>query len=318
VAGSFETQPTTLTVITVTADVTGQWDFENGDLAATVGNPLDYFADDVRSGTSFGTTTSFGIPNIGGSPAKVMQIPELNPMGGYIMRHGAAANGGGAYVNQYTLIMDVLFPAASAGKWLVYLQTGDLNNNDGDFFANTAGGIGISGNYQGKLNPDTWHRVAFAVDLSGPGPAPVVAKFIDGVKVGEQTLGAGKDGRWALYPAAGTPDFALLFADNDGDNALMYANSVQFRNGRLSDADIAALGGASAAGIPLPATGSPVLTIAKSASNVVISWDAKYTGFTLEEASVVKGGSWTAVPGVTGNSATVPIGAENRFYRLRK
>ena len=318
VAGSFETQPAALTVITATADVTGQWDFENGDLAATVGSPLEYFGEDVRTGTSFGTTTSLGIPDIGGAPAKVMQVPELNPMGGYIMRHGAAANGGGAYVNQYTLIMDVLFPEASAGKWLAFLQTGDKNDNDGDLFANTTGGIGISGNYQGKLNPNTWHRVAFAVDLSGPGPAPIVAKFIDGVKVGEQTLGAGKDGRWALYPAGGSPDLALLFADNDGDNALMYANSVQFRNGRLSDADITALGGASAAGIPAPSGDAPTLSVARSGGNLTLSWDAKYTGFTLEEAAVVTGGTWTAVPGVAGNSATVPIGAGPAFYRLRK
>jgi hypothetical protein len=318
VAGSFETQPATLTVITVTAGVTGQWDFENGDLAATVGNPLEYFADAVRDGTAFGTTTSFGIPDLGGTPAKVMQVPGLNPMGGYILRHGAAANGGGAYVNQYTLIMDVLYPAESAGKWLAFLQTGDLNNNDGDFFANTTGGIGISGNYQGKLNPDTWHRVAFAVDLTGPGPAPIVAKFIDGVKVGEQTLGAGKDGRWALYPAGGTPNFALLFADDDGDNALMYANSVQFRNGRVSDADLAALGGATAAGIPVPAGDNPTLTATRSGGNLTITWDARYTGFTLEEAGAVLGSAWTAVPGVSGNTATVPMSGSSKFYRLRK
>ena len=29
-------------------------------------------------------------------------------------------------------------------------------------------------------------------------------------------------------------------------------------------------------------------------------------------------GTWTPVPGVTGNSATVPIGAGNSYFRLRK
>ncbi len=323
VAGTFETQPATLTVITVTADVTGQWDFNNGDLSATVGSPLEYFAAEVETGTQFGTTTSFGVPDIAGAVANVMAVPELNPMGGYIMRHGAAVNGGGAYVNQYTLIMDVLYPQASAGKWLVFLQTSDSNGNDGDFFANTSGGIGISGNYQGKLNPDTWHRVAFAVDLSGPGPSPIVAKFIDGVKVGEQTLGEGRDGRWSLYGAAATPNFALLFADNDGDNALMYVNSVQFRNGRVSDADLAALGGASAAGIPAPSTEGPAVAAAVEGNNLAVSWPGSVTGYALFSAPALTGAAWTQVAGTPQQVGdrwvqTDAIGAGTRFYRLQQ
>ena len=323
VAGIFETQPATLTVITVTADVTGQWDFENGDLAATVGNPLEYFAPEVQTGTRFGTTASLGIPDIGGAVAKVMEVPELNPMGGYIMRHGASANGGGAYVNQYTLIVDLLFPDASAGKWLAFLQTATANSNDGDFFANTSGGIGISGNYQGKVNPNTWHRVAFAVDLAGPGPAPLVAKFIDGVKVGEQTLGEGRDGRWSLNSTSETANFALLFADNDGDNALMYVNSVQFRNGRLSDASIKALGGASAAGIPVPATAGPELTATKEGNNLLVSWPASATGYNLFSAPALPATTWTQVSGTpqtVGDRVVVTeaIGTGTKFYRLQK
>jgi len=323
VAGTFETQPATLTVITVTADVTGQWDFENGDLSATIGSPLEYFDATVSAGTRFGTTTTLGIPDIGGTAAKVMEIPELNPMGGYLMRHGASANGGGAYVNQYTLIMDVLFPEASAGKWLVFLQTSTGNANDGDFFANTSGGIGISGNYQGTLTANAWHRVAFAIDLSGPGPAPIVAKFIDGVKVGEQTLGEGRDGRWSLNSASEASNFALLFADNDGDNALMYVNSVQFRNGRLSDAAITALGGAAAAGIPLPSPEAPPLAAGKEGNNFAVSWPASATGYALYSAPALAGTAWTPVAGTPQQVGdrlvlTESIGTGIRFYRLQK
>jgi len=323
VAGTFETQPATLTVITVTADVTGQWDFENGDLSATIGSPLEYFDANVSAGTRFGTTTTFAIPDISGTAAKVMEIPELNPMGGYIMRHGASANGGGAYVNQYTLIMDVLFPEASASKWLAFLQTSPANANDGDFFADTSGGIGISGNYQGTLIPNTWHRVAFAVDLSGPGPAPIVAKFIDGVKVGEQTLGEGRDGRWSLNSASEASNFALLFADNDGDNALMYVNSVQFRNGRLSDAAITALGGAAAAGILLPSPEAPPLATDKEGNNFVVSWPASATGYALFSAPTLTGTAWTPVAGTPQQVGdrlvlTEAIGTGIRFYRLQK
>lgn len=322
-AGTFETQPFALTVISVTADVTGQWDFENGDLAATIGSPLEYFNTDIGAATQFGTTTALGIPDIGGVAAKVMVVPELNPMGGYIMRHGAAANGGGAYVNQYTLIMDMLFPQDSASKWLSFLQTGTANDNDAEFFANVAKGIGISGNYQGTLTADAWHRVALAVDLSGPGPAPIVAKFIDGVKVGEQTLGEGMDRRWSLYGSAGATNYALLFADNDGDNALMYVNSVQFRNGRFSDADIVALGGASASGIPHAPTAAPAIAAAIGTGGISVSWPASATGYALYSTPSLTNPIWTLVQGTPQQVGeklvlTEAVGAGTRFYRLRK
>lgn len=55
---------------------TGQWDFEQGDLHATLGIDLEYGdgpAGRVKGHTSFGTTTSFSIPDIGGKVAKVMK-----------------------------------------------------------------------------------------------------------------------------------------------------------------------------------------------------------------------------------------------------
>ena len=60
------------------APVTGQWDFESGNLAATVGTALEYFGGPggaTAQGTAFGTTTSFGIEDIAGQPAKVMRVP---------------------------------------------------------------------------------------------------------------------------------------------------------------------------------------------------------------------------------------------------
>ena len=37
---------------------------------------------------------------------------QTEPMDGYIMRHGLGGTGGGTNVNQYTLIMDMLYPEA--------------------------------------------------------------------------------------------------------------------------------------------------------------------------------------------------------------
>ena len=72
-AGSVTSAPVTL-VVTAAPEVlvTGQWDFNNGDLSATVGAALTNFDATVGTDTTFGTTTSFGIADIGGAPAKVM------------------------------------------------------------------------------------------------------------------------------------------------------------------------------------------------------------------------------------------------------
>jgi len=217
--------------------VTGQWDFNSSNLNATVGSALVY-----RSNTA--ATTTFTTTTIGGQPAVVMNFPATTPAQGYTMTHGISPNGGGGLVNQYTLILDVMFPTASSGQWRVFLQTSIANNNDGDLFVNPANGIGISGVYQGAILADTWHRVAFVVDLTLP--AQRLRKYIDGSLVGTQDLSEGVDGRWALNPTA------LLFTDENNETRSGFVNSIQIRSDAMLDADVAALGGATAAGIPQP------------------------------------------------------------------
>ena len=282
------------------AVVTGQWDF-SGNLDATVGTALQYLGDTA-------SITSFKDATIGGSPAKVMSFGAATKAQGYIMTHGASANGGGTKVNQYTLIMDVMFPAASDSKWRGLLQTDPSNASDGDLFVNNGNGIGISGQYQGKVVADTWHRLAFAINLSDKS----VSKYIDGVLVNKQTLGAGSDARWSLLPTA------LLFTDEDGETSGGLVNSVQIRNGTLSDAEIAALGGATAAGIPSVASaGIKIAGISASGSNVVITW-AGAAGVKLQSSATL-GGVWADVTGSDGvSTVTVPAGNAAAFFRLVK
>jgi hypothetical protein len=232
--------------------ITAQWDFDNGDLAATLGAALEYMGGPggpTESATQFGTTTSFGIPDISGVPARVMRFAGAStPALGYIMRHGAVPNGGGTKVNQWTLIMDILIPHQNDEEWFSFIQIDELQNaGDGDLFANFSGGnagIGISSSYAGAIAAGQWHRVAFSVDMSGS--SPVISKFIDGIKVADQSRTAPQlDGRHSLYP------YALLFADNDGESQPAYVNSVQVRNYKMKDIELAALGGPSPYGVPL-------------------------------------------------------------------
>lgn len=285
--------------------VTGQWDFDQGDLRATVGAPLQF------RGNTAPQTTFVEMP-INGQPAKVMGFPKTDPTEGFVMPHGAAPNGGGARVNQYTLIMDLMFPAASANQWRSLWQTNPNNANDGDFFVNPGNGIGISGQYHGVIQPDTWHRVAFAVDLAAD--PPTVGKYIDGQLVNLQTLSSGRDGRWSLGPTA------LLFADEDNETQAGFVNSIQFHNTRLSDQAIAALGGASAAGIPLPVTGPgpQIVSVALDAGNLTIRWTGE-AGLRLQFSPSLANPNWQDVAGTLGqSSATVPTSGGEGYFRLFK
>lgn len=242
---------------------------------------------------------------------------------GYIMTHGALPNGGGLYVNQFTLIFDLKYPSTSGG-FRSLLQTATNNANDGDLFVNGSHGIGISSQYQGVLAPDEWHRVAFTFDLT----KRELGKFLNGTNVltgpiGSAPLGTGPyqylssgvDGRWSLY------EQALLFADEDGDLAPGVANSIQFRVGVLPPEHIALLGGATAAGIPVNLPVPPRLTVSYSPqfNEVTVSWPAGVTGFNLESSGEVGANAvWEPVNEVSNNSATLTASEARRFFRLRK
>lgn len=248
--------------VSARAAVTGQWDFNSGDLTATIGTAL----------ADFGVTpTTYSTMTIGGSPAKVMGFPAADVTQGYIMTHGIAPNGGGSYVNQYTLIMDIMYPAASSAVYRGLWQTSTANGNDADLFVeDTVNGIGIEGTYSGAILADTWHRVAFVFDLSLPSQR--LRKYIDGLLVGTQDLSSGLDGRWSLDPTA------LLLTDNDGETAVGYVNSIQIHDVALTASDIFALGGASAAGIPTTIPVLPNLTVTVTPASVtdVVGMTANY------------------------------------------
>jgi hypothetical protein len=239
------------------AAITGQWDFKSGNLSATTGNALQYFdgqGGETDQQTVFGTTTSLGLPDIGGAPARVMGFPRSLPTMGYLMYPNMTANGGGVFVNQYTLIFDLLYPTASSTSWRALIQINDPSNaDDADLFINPTGGLGISGQYQGTVKANTWHRIAFAFDLAAAS-GPTLRKYIDGVLVNQQILGEGVDGRWALSPAGGMfGETALLFTDNNadgGDIAPGFVSSLQVHDEALSSGYLQALGAPTTDGVP--------------------------------------------------------------------
>ena len=303
------------------SNVTGQWDFDRGNLAATIGKPLTYFDGPTgltQQGTMFGTTTDLGVSLINGEEAHVMRVPgDVIREIGYVMDHGIKPNGGGTLVNQFTLVMDVMI--ATTGRTAAsMLQISSLNNtDDGDLFwqGNNFGQGNGGYNGTGAFTPGVWHRVVAAYDEAAT--PPVVTKYVDGIKQDDWTANQGLDN-----PRRSLQATAILFGDGDQDERReWWVNSIQIRSGKLSDKEMELLGGPQAAGIPvnigLADAKGPKLTLVREGNNLTISW-APALGTLESTDSLVKPVTWTAVPDVIGNSVTVDISSGNKIFRVRQ
>ncbi len=239
------------------AQPSGLWNFDSGNLSATVGSPLTYRGD-TQGATVFGSTTTLGIPNIAGTPANVMMFPAAtNTSLGYDMPT-PAANGGGSLVSDYTLLLDVLYPSGSSGKVRPIIQTDDgVITAPADLVIGSGNGIGINeGPFFGTIAPNTWYRIAFVVS----GTAQQVRFYIDGAEVGSAPIPApgGADHRLALSPNSSSQ----ILNNNNSNAAPGYVNSIQLRDVALTSGQVQALGAASASGIPatIPAVPSFILS----------------------------------------------------------
>jgi hypothetical protein len=193
--------------------------------------------------------------------------------------------------------------AASGPGAASLLQISSITNtDDGDLFWQGNNFGQGNGGYNGtsQFTPMEWHRVIAAYDMAAT--PPVVTKFVDGIKQDDWTANHSLDNvRRALLPTA------ILFADGDQDERReMWVNSIQIRPGKLTDAQMQALGGPSAAGIPLeiPPVPFPPLTISRNGPNeVIVSWPLDAQGFVLDQSTDAI--SWAPAPGVVNNSLTV-------------
>ena len=322
--------------------VKGEWNFDDGTLAAFIGQDLHYIDDSLAGRYQFGTTTQLGIPGVEGKEVKVIHVPftdrategDIFRKIGLRMRHGVAPNGGGTKVNQWTLIMDLLWGADGPSGFGSILQTHDLDDpKDGDMFWRASDGSYGKGccSLYDAIDPNhnhprgEWRRVVFAVDLAAQ--PPVLAKFIDGFKHRQDVTGDGAtvDSRFGLPPEV------FLFGDGDDDERTdCYVNAIQIREGRMTDEDVAALGAASVYGIPsAPGVGAPTqvtpvppkLQVAISAgSDLTITLTAGQGTLTLQRrADLNPATQWQDVGTITGGAITIPnafTGAQG-YYRVR-
>ncbi|HOW64537.1 MAG TPA: hypothetical protein PK256_04555 [Verrucomicrobiota bacterium] len=150
-----------------------------------------------------------------------------------------------------------------------------------------------------------WHHLAVVFDVDNESGSSTFTLYWDGLPVGTtlQALGPSPDAPTELGSAS-------VLGQERWIGAL---DEVAFYSGALSAKAIqnhyqALLGGS---------LEPPVLSCSRSGSQVVLSWPAETTGFTLESAAVLPADSWAPVPGVVNNSVTLDASSGTRFFCLR-
>ena len=241
--------------------VTGQWDCDSGDLRATFGDAMVF-----RGDTSGAATFQESV--IAGQRARVLRLEGLTAEQGLIVPHGIEPNGGGTNVNQYTLIMDVMWPSESDQTWRAILQSDTNNATDPILFVSSGNQIGINNTYQGEILPNTWYRIASVYTLTETNST--LTNYINGTAVGQELAFNSLDSEFSLQP------LALLFTSPlPGDTAPVLINSIQFRSVAMTFEQVQELGLPGAGGLSggggLPLEDVIIESIRKEGSEVVVT-----------------------------------------------
>jgi glycerophosphoryl diester phosphodiesterase len=224
------------------------WSFTDGLFPAGDGSQL------VAIGglePTVGSTTDLGLPDLPDGPAPVLRVPRPDRDSGVRVFPNAMhfELGDGLAINTWTLVIDLLRPPSAEEGWIPLIQTNHLNENDAEVYLRPGdGGLGVLEQYHGEVPVNTWHRLVVAVDTSA-GDAGLMWLYIDGEPTGEVALEGGVDGRFSLNSTWAYSE-ALLFTDAGDFTSDVVVGSLQLHDRALTPDEAAALGGASAAGIP--------------------------------------------------------------------
>ena len=241
---------------------TYEWNFKSGNLSPAIGSGLLEYADPATSNlTVFGMTDGTTVPHIGGETTSYMAVPQMpSRESGYrVSLTATGPNGGGIYVNQYTIIQDILIP--SPMNWTALFNTDPNNSNNAEFYVDSSSRLTVSppptpswyGLRNGGFIPaDTWVRVAFVADAATNG----ISFYVNGAQV------YGDSWSRDYFPIAlNSPHSGDLLLFNDGSSSgtanythPLYVSAWAFLDRAMTTNEIAALGGPKASGI---FTGAP-------------------------------------------------------------
>ncbi|HWB06579.1 MAG TPA: LamG-like jellyroll fold domain-containing protein [Verrucomicrobiales bacterium] len=294
-----------------TGTLTGMWRFDDPSNPglATVGNNLVFqgvapaysgtINDDAGNGQTGCITTPTG--------ANANRI---------IAAHGIAPNGGGIYVNEYTILADILSPAASRTRWRSIFQTNTGNANDGDYFISTTDNLGVGdlGYSPSPIDETKWNRLVISIKLG----TSIVA-YLNGQPFHTHTASS-IDGRFSLDPSI------LFFADDNGENWPLQVGMLAIWDGALSASEAAMLGTAGAP-VPLsldPFPGSPRnlnVSVNQLTAASTLTWTAAAPDFEATGVRLLRNGNQIAELPLTAATYTdsLPGGAsiQEFTYQLK-
>ncbi len=227
------------------ANQAGLWNFNN--------NLANSISGKAAMAAAGGWTPTYVSDTIGGSPATVLSFPAFDGTQALDMPNQASPDDTGipTTTNLWSIVMDVKFPVLS--EFTSLFNTDSTAAADGEYFirddselAGLFGSLGISGQYAGVVEADKWTRIAVTIDGSTAGTY-TVSGYVDGVLAGTATTGVAPNGREAIA------DVLHIFGDDGGETAAGLINSLAFYDEVLTADAVAALGAASATGIPVAA-----------------------------------------------------------------
>ncbi|MCA9787575.1 MAG: metallophosphoesterase, partial [Candidatus Cloacimonetes bacterium] len=262
------------------AGLKGCWTFEDpADLtAARNGNPLELV----------GSHAAVPGPQAGDAAVSI-GVGSF-----YRCFHDIPANGAfpdPAWVNRFTLVMDVRLPYPDQYRCLY--QTNWSNSNDGDCFINVQEKMGLTatGYSETALIPGEWYRLAIRADLGVS-----YDYFLDGHLL-HQGGAQAFEGRFSLYPAEGANQ-VLFFADDDGEDGPIEVAGIWLYDRALDSTELLGIGGYGHEFIsPLPPHMIPYLQAPTSAS-IRVGWHS-----TASSASTVEYGTSPALGQVAQGSS---------------
>jgi len=230
--------------------IMGSWSFQQHDLQASIGSKLRHwgYRPDASQQITLGSTENFGLPTIHGQVAQVLHVPAYQAQHGLQMLPGFhhMGPGSGKYMNEYTLIMDILRPQESAGKRQALLQKHHQNDKNATVFIDENHQLNIQTSTFGHIEPNQWYRLLMVASVNDANESQM-SFYLNGQSIGHHSVPE-IDSEWALNSNLNSRP-SLLFSDNDGETAAIYVNNIQIRDYPMNADHIQKLGGPSVAEI---------------------------------------------------------------------
>lgn len=238
----------TFSVTGLAGDMVNVWTFDNGLLPRLGDATLEYRNAYTERYTWFESSDDGFFSPIDGKKVDYIYCPQSAAADGYQLTLPGVTS-----LSVYTLAWDFNVPQGCFDNhtYLGIFNTNPTGNDDADLFiklgTDTQGALFVdrdSDNTKcwsaaGVIRPDTWHRVVFAYDEYST--SEDVRVFVDGIKVAASDTAYGN----SSLRLPGTP---VLFQDNTGESTPLAVSSFVVLDRALTDAEVTALGSATAGG----------------------------------------------------------------------